>query len=484
MEQSVRAKKGSDELEIKKDLWGNPVRTSSDLCLSHINSYYEQVLVYGPHRGVILRAVEADSTCVLSNALAATQMLSIDNVEKQQDRAASFVAAAKQHSNAATAYESLILDAVTALTEGRMKDAVALHVEVLNRFPNDIVSLKRAQTLCFYMGRPDQMLKIALQVLPANRDTAYMHGLLAFSLLEVGRYDEAETAARRALTIENQDIWAQHALCHVLQYKCQFKEAIWFMAENCSSWSICGSFMYSHNWWHLAVCLLEQGCSSASKMVIQIYDTHIWYRFMKGIKVSPQVFINALGLLLRLNLHGFSMCLESRLADLARRLTDESTWHREWLLDLLAIWALSQSSCLGKANALLKSLNCRVDALEASQEVLNSILLLAEALYEYGMENYKAVCDLLGPSFNVSQLKMIGASAEQLDVFDELWCISSLHAGYNVQAIQIANHRVKERSGVPFIWRILEEAYKREGKAVDAQHAAEKAQWLEAFSET
>jgi hypothetical protein len=42
-----------------------------------------------------------------------------------------------------------------------------------------------------------------------------MYGMLAFALLEVGNITEAEHFARLALSIEVQDIWAQHAVCHV-----------------------------------------------------------------------------------------------------------------------------------------------------------------------------------------------------------------------------------------------------------------------------
>lgn len=41
-----------------------------------------------------------------------------------------------------------------------------------------------------------------------------MYGMLAFPLLELGRMDEAEDAAKRGLQIENNDFWSQHAVCY------------------------------------------------------------------------------------------------------------------------------------------------------------------------------------------------------------------------------------------------------------------------------
>lgn len=37
-------------------------------------------------------------------------------------------------------------------------------LQLLQDFPKDLVSLKRAQVLCFYMGQPDPSLKLVEQV--------------------------------------------------------------------------------------------------------------------------------------------------------------------------------------------------------------------------------------------------------------------------------------------------------------------------------
>ena len=51
------------------------------------------------------------------------------------------------------------------------------------------------------------------QVLPANKESPFMYGMLAFALLEDGgRMREAEIAAKKALEIEPLDVWGQHAV--------------------------------------------------------------------------------------------------------------------------------------------------------------------------------------------------------------------------------------------------------------------------------
>lgn len=80
-------------------------------------------------------------------------------------------------------------------------------------------------------GREGEVLTGSLgQALTANHDSPFIHGMLAFALVEVGgRMREAEMAARQGLTIDDHDLWAQHAVrampalcarCHsALHYK-------------------------------------------------------------------------------------------------------------------------------------------------------------------------------------------------------------------------------------------------------------------------
>ncbi|GMN27768.1 hypothetical protein TIFTF001_049397, partial [Ficus carica] len=56
---------------VRRDQWGYEVTTYSDACISAINDYYHQVLIYGRERFVILKATENDKDCVLANILAA-----------------------------------------------------------------------------------------------------------------------------------------------------------------------------------------------------------------------------------------------------------------------------------------------------------------------------------------------------------------------------------------------------------------------------
>lgn len=459
---------------VKLDRWGYEVRTSSDSCISTINKFYHQVLSHGRERSVILEAPAHDKDCVLANILAAHFLCS-----SNPSRAPSHLQAAKSRLEQATKYEKAVFDALSYyISEDRDDDvALELHSKLLKDFPRDLVSLKRAQVLSFYMGRPDLSLDLVQQALPKNPGENYIYGLLAFPLLELGRMADAEEAAKKGFEINKQDYWAQHALCHVLQHECHFKEAVEFMKGCSSSWSSCASFMLTHNWWHVALCYLEG--NSPIQRVLEIYDHCIWKELEKSDAVCPEVYLNALGLLLRLYVRGEIDAFEDRLKILAVCLTNQANWYLEWHLDSLILWAFASTGDLSNAEDLLKGLKSRFSMMsKKKQQLMQRGMLLAEALYEYGSGNDKKALELLGPEFDASNCKMIGASDEQLDVFNEVWYSMLLNTGQAVKATDIIEKRIKKREGVPFLWRLLERGYKITGRK-EAATAGEKARALE-----
>ncbi|KFK44628.1 hypothetical protein AALP_AA1G283300 [Arabis alpina] len=462
------------EKTLRRVRCGYEVNTSSDDCIDAINSYYQQVLSFGRNRKVILQAPLYDKDCVLGNILAAHYLCS-----SAPSRASFFVEAAKSNLEQSTPYEKAVFEAVRYLiSEDRDDDlALEMHTELLKRFPKDLATLKRAHLLCFYMGQPAPFLGLVEQVLPANEEESYIHGLLAFPLLELGRMEEAAVASRKGYEINKEDAWAHHCLCHVLQHQCRFKEAVEVMEGLAESWRSCASFLYTHNWWHVALCYLEGG--SPMSKVEEIYDHHIWKELERDDAVPPEVYLNALGMLLRLDVRETLDGFQDRLKVLATRLTDQANWYLEWHLDILIIWALAKVGETSKAYELLEGLKFRLSKMnKKKQQVMQKGVQLGEAVYEYAKGNYKEALELLGSEFNAFDYKIVGASDEQIDVFNEMWCQLLLNTGQSSTAKEVIKERIKERDGIPFMWRLLEKSYAMEGNA-EAVTAGERAKKLE-----
>ncbi|XP_042056598.1 tetratricopeptide repeat protein 38-like [Salvia splendens] len=461
--------------EMKLDRWGYQVRTSSDACISAINDYYHQVLSYERKRSVILEAPKSDPECVLGNILAAHFLCSSD-----PSRAPEFIDAAKSHLECASSYEKAVFEVIQYMISSDRDDdlVVQQHSKLLQDFPRDLVSLKRAQVQCFYMGRLDLFLGIVEQVLPMNDHEDYIYGMLAFTLLELGRMEDAEKAGKKGYELNKDDAWSQHALCHVYQYECRFKEAVEFMMNCAQSWGSLSSFMYTHNWWHIALCYLE-GHAPITK-VEDIYNEHIWKELERSDATPVEVYLNASGLLLRLYVRGVHDILKDRLNELANCLTDQAFWFLEWHLDILILWTLSCTGRFNKAEELLKGLNSRVSMMsKKKQQQMHRGLALAEALYRYGRGDYKKAVELLGHDFDAINYKVIGASDEQLDVFTEVHITLLLETGEASAAKEAIEKQLKKREGAPFLWSLLEKACSILGMEEAASYG-QKAKQLEA----
>ncbi|URE05145.1 tetratricopeptide repeat protein 38-like [Musa troglodytarum] len=439
---------GGIDATTRSDRWGYPVRTASDACIAAIDAYYDQVLALGRDRAVIRRAARHDPSCVLANALAAHFLAGKDPAESSR-----LLGAASDSLDNATPYERAVFGAISCVVaDDRDADlAVDRHFELLKEFPKDLLSLKRAQTLCFYMGRPDLSLNLV-------QEWSLLGNSATECPAELGRMADAERAARKGLGINSCDFWSQH------NYKCHFEEAVKFMEACSSTWNSCSSFMYTHNWWHVAVCYLE-GDSPLDK-VLEIYDHCIWKELERSDAEPTEVYVNALSLLMRIYVRDHVHHIAERLMSLANVFKDESMWHVEWHLDVLALWALASTKETSKAEGLLKSIKSRFSLMSRKkQQKMQSALRLAEAIYEYGRGNFQSVFDLLGPDFDAIGFKMIGASDEQLDVFNEVWYIVLLNIGQISKAIEEVKKQVSKRGRVPFLWQLLEKAHSMEGSS-------------------
>lgn len=458
------------QVEIIK--WGYWVKTSSSECISKIDSYFNQVLSYGRHRNVIMEAVALDPNCVLATSLAAH--FCSDNT-----RTPDLLHAAKSNLECASPYEKAVYETITCLLSPNRDDdlAIQLHSKLLKDFPNDLVSLKRAQVLAFYMGRPDLSLQLVQQVLPVNNQQDFVYGMLAFPLLELGKMEDAEKAAKKGFQINKEDPWSQHALCHVLQYECRFKEAVEFMEQCSNSWAPLSSFMNTHNWWHVALCYLEG--NAPFEKVREIYDHRIWKELDRSDATPVEVYLNAVGLLLRVHVRGKIHIFEDHLKILSGYLSDRSFWYLEWHLDLLILWALACTGKSSEAQELLNGLKSKVTSMNSKKgKIMQKGLVLAEAAYEYGRGDFTRALELLGPDFDANNCKMVGASGEQLDVFNEVWYVMLLDTGHAEKAIEVIEKQLKMRDGIPFLWRLLERGYSTLGKQ-EAESIGAKAKALE-----
>ncbi|HVX21318.1 MAG TPA: tetratricopeptide repeat protein [Acidimicrobiales bacterium] len=198
--------------------------------------------------------------------------------------------------------ELLHVRAAHAWAAGDWERAAGALERALLHDPRDLLALKVAQDLYFFLGDRAGLRDVVERRLAAWPEHlpgwGYVQGMYAFGLEENGRYAEAEARARAALGADAGDVWAAHALAHVFEMTGRQREGVAFLSGSAPDWA--GSYFAVHNWWHRALYHLELG---EDDEVLALYDGPIrGTRSLEWLDV-----VDAAALLWRLRLFGVDL---------------------------------------------------------------------------------------------------------------------------------------------------------------------------------
>jgi tetratricopeptide (TPR) repeat protein len=197
--------------------------------------------------------------------------------------------------------EAAHADAIATWLDGRWHEAARLLDELLLRWPTDMLALVIGHLLDFFTGDARNLRDRVGRSLPSfDRDeprAAFVRGLYAFGLEESGHYAQAESAGLEALERHPDDVWALHAVVHSYEMRGLVDTGIEFMRSREEHWGA-GNLFTVHNWWHLALYLLEAGRHDD---VLGIYDAKVHNAESSGISLE---LLDASALLWRLTLDG------------------------------------------------------------------------------------------------------------------------------------------------------------------------------------
>lgn len=218
---------------------------------------------------------------------------------------------------------------------------------LLQQWPGDMLALQVGHQLDFFTGDAanlrDRPGRSVLALDPAHPHTAFVHGMHAFGLEESGHYDLSEASGLVALEANPDDVWAVHAVVHTYEMEGRVDEGIRFLVDRRSDWAD-GNLFTVHNWWHLALYLLEAGDVTGA---LDIYDARVHNADSDGV---PLEMLDASALLWRLFLDEHDTTDRfAALADAwASRTVDES-----WYVfnDLHAVMALVGAGRVADADA-------------------------------------------------------------------------------------------------------------------------------------
>ncbi len=375
-------------------------------------------------------------------------------------------------SQGATERERMHACALVAWASGDMRRATTLWEDILRSHPRDFLALKLAHFTHFYMGASTEIRDSVGRVLEHWDETvpeySYLLGMYAFGLEESAQYEAAERTGREAVGLQPNDPWAIHAVTHVLEMQDRRRDGIEWLTSLEGHWSDGSNFIY-HVWWHLALMHLEE---EDVPSVLNIYDTRI-----RSEQTDEYLDIsNATSLLWRLGERGVDV--GNRWQELAERSRSHTNENLLVFADVHYALALGACSDAGALRTLISSMEDAAKQKGVTQaEVYSQAgIPVCRAIEAWYKEDYDTAVEGIVPVLN--QIKTIGGSHAQRDVFRQLAVSAALKSGRFDVAQSLLEQRMKERPNNLWGWKRLSAAHDGLGDVAAADRARETARSL------
>lgn len=429
------------------DPFGNPLTLQHADSAAAVNGFVGGFLGYRPSILDVLPAAERDSSVVVQACAAALWMFSESPAGPPRARA--HLDRARAAGLPATEREQRFANAIARWVDGDFTGALALHGALAHSHPRDLAAIKLGQYHAFNLGDAPTLLKLALPAVDAAAEVPAVHGLAAFGWEQCHRLDQAEAAARRALAMQPDEPWAQHALAHVLLTDGRLAEGAVLLQQFSAPWNGLTSFMRTHLWWHLALLHIELGDDDAA---LRLYDSQVW-----GVdKTYSQDQVGAVSLLARLELAG--VAVGDRWQDLADHLTARVHDQVQPFLDLQYLYGLARAG-RPEAEALLAAIDAHAPHAPGAQRPawLQVAVPAAHGLMAHARGHWAQAADGLAQA--LPRLVLIGGSHAQRDLFEQLHIDALVRGGQFAAAQHLLQPQANAHPQSQRLLRRLHEVY-------------------------
>ncbi len=443
------------------------IGTSSAACVAALAAARESHLGFRVDAARhVNAAIEADPACVLAQVMKGYMAMLLSNtaVLGAVDQR---IAAARRAMSAATPREHLHLAALEAWRHGRTARAIAAWEEILASHPRDLTALRLAHFAYFWTAGDAARMRASVErVLPhwpdGVRGRGWVIGMHGFACEESGEYALAERQGRRAVEIDASDLWAIHAVAHVMEMQSRHAEGAAWVEAGAAHLGAATNFRF-HLAWHRALFLLEGGERAG---MLDCYDDSVRDHASPLVQGQPDLYIdvqNAASLLLRLELLGIDVGERwAELADKAeRRIGDHLIPFTvpHWMMALAA--AGRWSAC----DALLAALREALAQASDGGDALVGPIALAAAIgvHAHRRGDHAAAVAALMPVRH--DLVRLGGSHAQRDILWQVMTDAARQAGDSALAERLVAEVCAARAphAVPAFYRSFSRSEGRSG---------------------
>ena len=431
------------------DIRGLPITAGNAKAVGHLDAAMESYLGFRRDTGIELKAaLEADPDMPLAHCVLG-YFFKLFGRRAMDERAAGALKAATGAAKkcGATQREQDHLAALALWLKYDLNGAIARWEAILLDHPLDVLALKLAGYNYFYLGDSLNLRDSVARVLHAwNEETpghGYLLGMYAFGLEECADYANAEAMGQRAVEINPRDVWAIHAVAHVMEMQGRYREGTDWLKTSEKGWRDC-NFFANHLWWHGALYLIELERYHA---VLEGYDKRI-----RAAESDENLDLaNAISLLWRLD--EARIDVGDRWRELADRAEARSGEHVMAFFDAHFMMALGAGKRDKAADAMLRSMAKFVeknDGIEA--RIIGDIgQPLCAGMLAFGRGDFERAVELLEPVRY--DLVHVGGSHAQRDVFHRTLVTAAIESGRLPLARVLLSERSADRPTCIWNWR-------------------------------
>ena len=451
---------------MARDGQGLELGNADEGAVAALDFVRQEWLGFGKRFADFIAAADKEEKCAMLPLVAASLVLSMYSPEGQA-AATRYLKRAKDLSAAASPRELAWLGAIDAWVAGDSDQSLLQFRKIVAEWPRDLLAGKLAQLLAFNRGEAETLLDVGEKLIAANEDNRFVWGMYAFGLEECNRLDEAEAVARKGLALDRNDPWAHHAIAHCLEARGRLLEGVAFLNSVSDTWADCNSFMQTHNWWHLALFLIDLDRTDEA---LALYDSRVWGVWKEFCEDQA----NAVSLLARLELRGVDA--GQRWADLAVYLKPRLHEHYSAFHDVHYLYGLARAGERSAVTEMLASLEDRAERAKPFEREVwaDCVVPLAHGLAAHATGDMPAAARLIGRA--MPHLHTLGGSIAQRALFGAIHLDALVRAGWNDAAMALLLADERERPGVPATKRALATLYRRVGRteqALGAEYQAE-----------
>jgi len=348
----------------------------------------------------------------------------------------------------ATAREQLHVAALEAWVDGELDAALAAWEAILRAHPHDVLAIRLSHFVNFWLGRAHDMAASIERVLPhwspAMPGYSTVLACRCFAQEECGNYLAAEPDGRRAIELSPGDLWAAHAVAHVLEMQGRRSEGIQWLTGLAPNWEG-GNNLQHHLWWHCALFRLEQRDFDE---VLALYDTRFRNLSAPLTVAAPDVYIdvqNAASMLFRLERQGVDVGdrwheladhAEARVGDCLSAFTLP-----HWMM---ALAATGRGEAAGRMIEGMRAFASNRGTL--APIVRDYALPISQAVCAHRAGNHAEAVALMRPA--LGGMWRLGGSHAQQDVLEQVFLDADARAG-QTDDVRLVLERAAGRRAIP-----------------------------------